>query len=202
MAPTNVPSRKNDTRLCSLSTIEAKNIPNKNKKNSENLRQGIRITVVMLFLFETNVPTTRYVYFGAGEKFKIFGRMDYITVIVLIWILIGYWYVSYELPLGPRTAKSTGDFSRYVYYCAALYSMLLDTKKSHAYIRRKNNKAHIHAQATQRKKKKKRSRLLSSHRTALSTLHQSAVHPVSVLIIPPREIQILRSQTWETENQK
>ena len=54
--------------------IESKNIPNK-KKISENLRWGIRITV-MLFLLETNVPTTRYVYFGAGEKLKIFGRMD------------------------------------------------------------------------------------------------------------------------------
>ena len=31
----------------------------------------------MLFLLETNVPTTRYVDFGAGEKLKIFGRMDY-----------------------------------------------------------------------------------------------------------------------------
>ena len=31
----------------------------------------------MLFLLETNVPTTRYVDFGAGEKLKIFGRMNY-----------------------------------------------------------------------------------------------------------------------------
>jgi len=64
--------------------IESKNIPNK-KKISENLRWGIRITV-MLFLLETNVPTTRYVYFGAGEKLKIFGRMDYTCN-----------YVAYEL---------------------------------------------------------------------------------------------------------
>ena len=63
---------------------EKKNCQNK-KKISENLRWGIRITV-MLFLLETNVPTTRYVYFGAGEKLKIFGRTDYTCN-----------YVAYEL---------------------------------------------------------------------------------------------------------
>ena len=31
----------------------------------------------MLFLLETNVPTTRYVCRGAGENLKTFGRMDY-----------------------------------------------------------------------------------------------------------------------------
>lgn len=37
--------------------------------------------IVMSFLLGTNLPTTRYVYLGAGENWKILGWMDYTSLV-------------------------------------------------------------------------------------------------------------------------
>ena len=60
---------------------EAKNIPNKQTKNSEKSPLGDthHSSSSDVIFTRKNVSTTWYVYPGAAVKLKIFGRMDYMT---------------------------------------------------------------------------------------------------------------------------
>ena len=69
----NVSSRKNDARLCSLSTIER-------RKTFQPKKKSLKISARGYAFFSRN-KCSHYevrVLFGAEEKLKIFGRMDYV----------------------------------------------------------------------------------------------------------------------------